>query len=187
MELVVAALQEQDFLEGSKLSKQLQAQAPDLTLAVKNQLGGKGWLKRLLQEEPRVCVAQVEGLNEPCYCIADGSGQPIRHFDRPPRNPEGYATSFPREDATDVTNKVSAEDLGTILATAVQAIEISGKSQVNGAELSGMMSSQDPELVNRVRSQLGGKGWLKTVLSLEPRIALIAGMGEMAYALSNAY
>merc|ERR1719163_496022 len=51
-------LQDQEFLEGNKIVKMLMETSPEVVVRVKAALGGKGWLKNLLELEPTITQVQ---------------------------------------------------------------------------------------------------------------------------------
>merc|ERR1711964_52853 len=63
-------LHDQEYIEGSKLVKMLMEYAPDVVHRVKTALGGKGWMKTMLELEPNITTVAVPGKNEPCYALA---------------------------------------------------------------------------------------------------------------------
>eukprot|EP00931_Biecheleriopsis_adriatica_P015079 TRINITY_DN11737_c3_g1_i1.p1 TRINITY_DN11737_c3_g1~~TRINITY_DN11737_c3_g1_i1.p1 ORF type:complete len:410 (-),score=95.68 TRINITY_DN11737_c3_g1_i1:58-1287(-) len=73
------------FLEGSKLSTLLKEQAKsevdDLMEEWQTEFGkdrdgrvGKGWMKLLLAKEPSITMIRVDGLDEPCFSLANPFG-----------------------------------------------------------------------------------------------------------------
>merc|ERR1711902_462168 len=58
---------EDGYLQGNEIVKLLSAEVPDLVVTVKQALGGKGWLKCLLELHPMIEQVQVDGKGEPCY------------------------------------------------------------------------------------------------------------------------
>jgi len=70
LQLQVAMQAEPQYIVGNQLSTLLQKDHPELVASVKMALGGKGWLKNLLQLDERVQQVHVDGLGEPCWGLA---------------------------------------------------------------------------------------------------------------------
>lgn len=72
LEMVCAALEEVEYLEGSSLVKAVQAAdvtaGSEVLKSVRTGMkSAKGWLKAVVAHDPRVTVLQIETRNEPCY------------------------------------------------------------------------------------------------------------------------
>jgi len=55
------------YLEGNKLSDKIRELDAELAAKAKSALGNKGWLKHILESEPRIQRVQVPGKDEPCW------------------------------------------------------------------------------------------------------------------------
>ncbi|CAK0822550.1 unnamed protein product [Prorocentrum cordatum] len=92
-------LPEEGFLPGSTLSKLMAEAHPDVVSAVKSALGGKGWLRKLLCDQPELDVVEVSapGHGEPCYAIRDRwDSRPVREGG-PPSREQRPGTDLQRE------------------------------------------------------------------------------------------
>ncbi|CAK0822551.1 unnamed protein product, partial [Prorocentrum cordatum] len=90
---------EEGFLPGSTLSKLMAEAHPDVVSAVKSALGGKGWLRKLLCDQPELDVVEVSapGHGEPCYAIRDRwDSRPVREGG-PPSREQRPGTDLQRE------------------------------------------------------------------------------------------
>jgi len=186
---------EAGFLEGSTLVQRLTGKCPDLVAAVKGQ---KGWLRKLLDQEPGISVVEVEGKNEPCYCIAgsedavDASAQRPKQRKRSAEVVEA-GTARPKK-----ANRLSAEELMDIVGSEENrglivngVVDILGKNPrgnyMECSKLSTGLKRQLPELVEYMKQRLQ-KGWLKRILADCPQLVEVdvEGVNEPCFSLSDA-
>uniref|UniRef100_A0A7S1MMK4 Uncharacterized protein n=1 Tax=Alexandrium catenella TaxID=2925 RepID=A0A7S1MMK4_ALECA len=191
---ILAAVPE--FMEGNKLSQALKEQYPDVVEKTKAAMGGKGWLKKVLEKDPRIVLVKVHGLCEPCYSLYEKCGGGTVEFVRepavrrervPPASAEGRPLRQPTPTGQDVMEKVSQEDSAELFTSAVAILEASGAGMtgfLEGSKLAEKMKAMTPAVVDRVKTTLR-KGWLKAVLELEPRIQAVEveGRNEPCYRL----
>jgi len=167
------------YLEGNKLSEALKAQHPELVDLTRTSLGGKGWLKKLLERDARVGLVKVVGLYEPCYALTwkCAGGTAVFHREQPPtagavraRGPLGAHADGEVAGEASVLERIGGEDAAALGLAAVSVLEACpAQAYLEGSKIAERMKQLQPELVERVKTKLR-KGWLKAVLELEPRI-----------------
>eukprot|EP00747_Dinoflagellata_sp_TGD_P109320 gnl/TRDRNA2_/TRDRNA2_170636_c0_seq8.p1 gnl/TRDRNA2_/TRDRNA2_170636_c0~~gnl/TRDRNA2_/TRDRNA2_170636_c0_seq8.p1 ORF type:complete len:434 (+),score=89.73 gnl/TRDRNA2_/TRDRNA2_170636_c0_seq8:66-1367(+) len=162
------------YIVGSSVSLQLQKDMPAQVIEAKNAMGGKGWLKRLLQDEPKIeqIASDVSGKNEPCYRLAQTYGV------------AASALQVPTASFTDLS--IEAES-AVIVATALAILSSNSVQYVEASVLNTMLCEQQPVPTQKVRSTLGANQWLATVLTEQQGISLITvqGLDEACFCLSS--
>jgi len=196
-----------EYIEGNKLSKILRDTVPGLAQAAPP----KGWLKKLLEGDPRVAMVDIPGINEPCYCLAVNRHLALRYgalaqvgvlprVVPPPRRVASQARNRnmterlerpPSVSAQEVLERLGNQDWAVLTNLAVTLLQMQVAMQAEpqyivGNQLSTLLQKDHPELVASVKMALGGKGWLKNLLQLDERVQQVHvdGLGEPCWGLA---
>jgi len=190
-----------EYIEGNKLSKILRDTVPGLAEAQPP----KGWLKRLLEGDPRVAKVEIPGINEPCYCLAVNRHlAPVAAMPRVVPPPQRVGSQLrnrstmaerrdrpPSVNAQEVLEKLGNQDWASLTNLAVTLLQMQVAAQAEpqyivGNQLSSLLQKDHPELVASVKTALGGKGWLKNLLQLDERVQQVHvdGLGEPCWGLA---
>eukprot|EP00747_Dinoflagellata_sp_TGD_P109312 gnl/TRDRNA2_/TRDRNA2_170636_c0_seq18.p1 gnl/TRDRNA2_/TRDRNA2_170636_c0~~gnl/TRDRNA2_/TRDRNA2_170636_c0_seq18.p1 ORF type:complete len:415 (+),score=93.04 gnl/TRDRNA2_/TRDRNA2_170636_c0_seq18:66-1310(+) len=166
------------YIVGSSVSLQLQKDMPAQVIEAKNAMGGKGWLKRLLQDEPKIeqIASDVSGKNEPCYRLAQTYGVAASAL----QVPTASFTDLSIEEESELIVSASLEILSEILSS-------DGVQYLEASTLNTMLSEQQSVPAQKVRSTLGANQWLTTLLTEQQGISVITvqGIDEACYCLSS--
>jgi len=189
-----------EYIEGNKLSKILRDTVPGLATA----MPPKGWLRKLLEGDPRVAKVNIPGINEPCYCLAVNRHlAPVAALPRvvpPPqrvpsqsrnRNMAERLERKPSLSAQEVMEKLGTQDWAALTNLAVTLLQLQSTVEAEpqyivGNQMSTLLQKDHPELVASVKTALGGKGWLKNLLQLDDRVqqVYVGGLGEPCWGLA---
>merc|ERR1740121_770924 len=201
------------WLSGSALSKELVDSYPDLVTKAKEVYRykqSKGWLRKVIDKDPSIVQVAVEGLGEPCWALAS-IAHTLKDLKAPPKEPKperlqdraslatlggeesGEGDARPRKGQPltpdEVLEKLGMEDFTNLCNVAVQCLQkcvAAGQEYIEGGKLSELIRAQANDLVDRSKTALGNKGWLKHVLQSEPRICRVEvqGRGEPCWSLT---
>jgi hypothetical protein len=164
------------YVEGSSLSKLLQTEQPEVVARAKTALGGKGWLRAVVDIMDEVTQVLVEGKGEPCYCMAQmapasGKMEAIQ------------SEKVARDDPS--VSDVDPQHASILLNTMMSALQDESKGYMSGNELRKLLDEQQPDIVKEVKTLLKGKGWLRKILESDGGIYTVEvkTVGEPCYTL----
>jgi len=168
IEAAIELLEDEDSINGSRLNKLLQGQHPTLVVKIRALLGGKGWLKKLFEDDDRVVQVRVEGHDEPCYRLSSRSGTPTAQLGETGRkNQEARQAALAQ---------VDDEDRQMLTDSVVACFKANPQQpKLTANEINKLLLEACPGLVRRVRAALGGKGWLRTILETDHRFGTEQG------------
>jgi len=165
-------------IEGSRISKSLLAEpsVAELALGVKADLGGKGWMRKLVAGCTDIEYIDVQD-REPCFRLAALSGDPIEL-----KSSEKEAEEF---NLPDELHEQAAKVIVRAVEILTEAAE-AGEGFVAGSVIRNNLGAEFREISHAISEALGKqKGWLKKLLLTEPSIeqAQETGKGEPCFRL----
>eukprot|EP00927_Polykrikos_kofoidii_P039022 TRINITY_DN33467_c0_g1_i1.p1 TRINITY_DN33467_c0_g1~~TRINITY_DN33467_c0_g1_i1.p1 ORF type:complete len:861 (-),score=149.20 TRINITY_DN33467_c0_g1_i1:200-2644(-) len=190
------------FLAGGVLAEMLSASDPALVDSVRSKLGGKGWLRTVMEAGRGVMKVEVPGISGHCYALSEtmlSQEKGVQLPRGPPRSTStpakellasGRSTSFETQPGFSRVDTANTSDVRTKLGLAARsglAWALSqGHDYVEGSKLSSILTDRHPDLVHKVRSA-SGKGWLRSLMHDTPSVEEVAaeGIGEPCFSLTS--
>mmetsp|Transcript_167818 Transcript_167818/g.533609 ORF Transcript_167818/g.533609 Transcript_167818/m.533609 type:complete len:354 (-) Transcript_167818:380-1441(-) len=195
------ALQEADkgYLEGDRLSQAMKVEHADFCERAREALGGKGWMRRLLETEPSISRIEVAGIHEPCFIARGGRqhappGQQQRQLGGPVQQRSGQMLKPTQAGRAPTANPAvrmlrplkarsgapPSADRSTapLAAAAARALAAAPETYLEGSRLSEQLKLELPHFVEQAKAAAGGKGWLKKILEADARISSVKVPGR---------